>query len=84
MKEIDEAINNVIAQWNPIDVPCSIKNQEYIDYIPLIKKNIKNKYLLRLCLKRIVYQHLGFESNSFWEKDIKSICNELYKLRRRS
>ena len=38
MEEIDEAINNVIAQWNPLDVPCSIKNQEYVDYIPLIKK----------------------------------------------
>lgn len=84
MEEIDEAINNVIAQWNPLDVPYSIKNQEYVDYIPLIKKNINNRYLLRLCLKRIIFEYMEFEPNSLLEKDMESICNELYKLRERS
>ncbi len=80
MDNIDRIINDIIAQWNPLDVPCAIQNQEYEQYVPLIKNNIDNKSSLELCIEEITCTNMGLESSISLKTDIEKICDKIYEL----
>jgi len=80
MDNIDRIINDIIAQWNPLDVPCAIQNQEYKQYVPLIKNNIDNKSSLELCIEEIACTNMGLESSISLKTDIEKICDKIYEL----
>lgn len=80
MDNLDRIINDIIAQWNPLDVPCAIQNQEYEQYVPLIKNNIDNKLSLELCLEKLACINMGLESSISLKMDIVKICDKLYEL----
>ncbi len=82
MNNLDEKINRILVQWNPLDVPSAISIHEYDGYVPLIKSNLRSKEDLMYCLNRIAFEEMELEPSEVLEDDIKRICSELLDMGR--
>lgn len=80
MNNLDEKINRILVQWNPLDVPSAISIHEYDSYVPLIKSNLRSKEDLMYCLNRIAYGEMELEPTEVLEDEIKRICSELFEM----
>ncbi|WP_041406719.1 hypothetical protein [Shewanella loihica] len=61
--EIAEEINNILTEWNPIEVPKDIARVEYLSYVERIFELIADKEKLVILLERIVSQEMGLNYN---------------------
>lgn len=75
-------INQILANWNPLDVPESIAIEEYKGYIPLIIRTIESHQQLINCLEDILINQLEVNydpTNKEHLKDLQQICTEIIK-----
>ena len=81
MKTIEEKINDILASWNPINVPNEIAFDEYKAYIPTITNYGHSRNLLFDCLEDIVENKIGsgFDiRNEIHVKDLNKVCDEIW------
>ncbi len=77
-----QAILAFLAKWNPIGVPEEIAEDEYIDYVDIVKSNLQSKDKLRKCLVGILGEIMGLDVSSPEAfADIENACDELMKIR---
>lgn len=80
MSNIVENINQILANWNPLDVPESIAIEEYKGYIPLILHSIESRQQLINCLEDILINQLEVDydpTNKEHLEDLLRICEEI-------
>ena len=80
MSNIVENINQILANWNPLDVPENIAIEEYKGYIPLILQSIKSRQELINCLEDILINQLEVDydpTNKEHLEDLLRICTEI-------
>lgn len=58
-------VNQILADWDPLDVGEDISLDEYQGYVPIIIKHIGNKEALINCLENILINNLevGYDKN---------------------
>lgn len=66
MKNIIEKINEILYEWDPLNLEDEIAVDEYRGFIPLILKHINNKEDLTFCLENILINHFetGYDKNN--------------------
>lgn len=72
MKNIVKEINQILSEWNPLDVDENVSSDEYQGYIPSILKNIENEKALTSCLENILINNLemSYDNNNDEHKKI--------------
>jgi len=83
MKTIEEKINKILTDWNPINVPDEIAFDEYKSHIPTIIKYSYSYNSLFECLVDIVKNKIGLEfdiNNKEHLEDINKVTNEIYSV----
>lgn len=58
MKSLVKDINDILAEWDPLDVGKEISLDEYRSYIPQIIKHLENEKDLVICLESILIYSL--------------------------
>ncbi len=84
MKTKIELINEVLAKWNPLDVPENIAKDEYLGYVPIIIKNMVNKKQLLDCIEDIIINKMGLEyntNNNIQKNALKRLCTKLMTIK---
>lgn len=71
-------INDILMDWNPLNVDGPIKDEEYSSIIPNLIKIKKDKNDLISFLKEILDKRYGI---SYKEKELYDVANSIYKLR---
>ena len=78
-----EAVNNILASWNPIGVEENIAMSEYLSYVPSVIRVIGDQQKLRSCLEDILTKKLGLEydaDNAEHVSDLQYVCSQLMKV----
>lgn len=84
MKNIIKEINQILSEWNPLDVDENVSSDEYQSYIPAILKNIENEKALICCLENILINDLevSYDNNNDEHKKIlMTIAKKIIKLK---
>jgi hypothetical protein len=77
---IRKKINMILAQWNPLDVPDFIADEEYISYIDRIIAIGKDNVSLRIFLINTITEQMGLifnENDKVQNKDMDNIVNKI-------
>ena len=77
-----EAVNSILAEWDPIGVR-EIAKSEYMTYVPRILRVIKDKQKLRYCLEDILINQLGLAydpNNKEHLLDLQAVRKKLMKV----
>lgn len=66
MKKLIKGINQILSEWDPLDVGEDISSDEYQSYVPQIMKCIDNRETLTYCLEDILVNSLeiGYDKNN--------------------
>ncbi|MFM7022201.1 MAG: hypothetical protein ACKOXB_04425 [Flavobacteriales bacterium] len=83
MKNIIKGINQILAEWDPLDVGEDISSDEYQSYVPEIMKHIENEKALTYCLEDILINSLetGYDrNNDEHKKMLATIVEKIIKL----
>lgn len=78
-----ESINDILALWNPINVPKGIASDEYREFVPQILHALQKKGDLIACLEGILQNGLGLEydsNNNEQKTDMKRVSKKLLTL----
>lgn len=81
---INEKINNVLSQWDPLNVGEEISRVEYKGYVPKILNSSSNFILLVNTLESILVNDLGLEykhNNIEHKKDLLFFAYEIFLIR---
>jgi len=81
--DIQNEINSVLAQWNPLSVDQPIAVDEYKGYVPQILRVIRDDDNLTSYLEDLLVNKLGLEydpNNEAHVKDLQSVCRKLRKV----
>lgn len=73
-------INDILVEWNPLEVPDVIASQEYISYIPQIRNNLKDISFLKNYLEKIINEEFGYEIDSNMRNEIEKTCQKLVNI----
>ena len=81
MKNIAKGINQILAEWDPLDVGRHISYDEYSGYVPRIMRNIESKESLTSCLEDILNNSLyaGYDDNNDEHKKMLAATVEKIK-----
>jgi len=80
---LNDNINKVLSEWNPIGVDENIATDEYKGYVQTILKTIDNEDKLFKCLEIILIEHLGVpydKVNKDHISDLHMICHKLIEV----
>ncbi|PDS24019.1 hypothetical protein [Flavobacterium branchiophilum] len=83
MKNIIKGINQILAEWDPLDLGGDISSDEYQSYVPQIMKHIKNEKSLTYCLEQIFINNLetGYDrNNDEHKKKLAAVVEKIIKL----
>lgn len=83
MDNIEVRINKILANWNPINVPIELADEEYKNYVPIIIKNGYDKDLLFDCMCNTTRSIVGLNfdlTNKSHLKDLQEVCNEIFNV----
>lgn len=83
MKTKEEIIIEILARWNPIDVPESIAKSEYQYLLPIIEENMNSEADLIICLENILTHKLGLEykrSNIALKEELDRIAFDILNI----
>lgn len=73
-------INNILAEWNPIEVPEIVASDEYKNYVTRFDSANLNKENIITELKKIVVDDLGLEysdENEVLKSEIEAISDKI-------
>ena len=77
---LEERVNSILAEWNPIGVPEFIALDEYRDYIPMLIQHSNTLDSLEATLCHILEDYMEIKvpktDRSFM--DIKTVCEKLF------
>lgn len=59
--DLERNINSILAQWNPIEVPDTIAETEYTDYVRRIIAIGDNHNALVTHLERVITESMGLD-----------------------
>lgn len=71
-------INDILMDWNPLNVDGPVKDEEYSSIIPNLIKIKNNKSDLILFLKEILDKRYGI---NYDEKELQNVVNSIYQLK---
>lgn len=71
--DIINQINQILAEWDPLNVGEDISLDEYRSYIPQIKKNMDNMESLVNCLEKLLINDLEVNYDKNNEEHRKSL-----------
>lgn len=80
MKNLNKDINNVLAAWNPIEVPKDVAFSEYARYVPMILEFIDDREKLLNHLKDILINKMGLDYDPNKKEhllDLQKVCEKL-------
>jgi hypothetical protein len=80
---IYQAVNDYLAQWDPIGLPQDIANVEYTNYVPTIVESLTDKEKVHLCLLSFL-KRLGMDVNDYsidLDTDVSKRADDLMKLK---
>jgi len=80
MKLVEIKINQILANWNPINVPSDLAQDEYKPYILSIFEKSNDKNLLFDYLCNLLTKEMGLEfdmKNEAHIKELQEICNKI-------
>lgn len=83
LKSQDKKINEILTEWNPIDVPGDIAKTEYISFIPVIKKQINSEIEIIACLEDILINKLELDYNRFnplQRQELKEVAEKIINI----
>lgn len=81
MNNLFNAINDILAEWDPIEVGKDIAVTEYSAYIPDIIQHSKNETELIEYLKHLLVDNMGLSYNEDKYHNVTvSICQRILKL----
>ncbi len=81
MNNLFNAINDLLAEWDPIEVGKDIAITEYSAYVPDIIQHSKNEVELMEYLKHILINNMGLSYKEDEYHNITvSICRRILKL----
>lgn len=80
MEKVNILINDILKNWNPLDVPLEIAEDEYSTYFPMILKHTQNPNSVYSCLKKILKDSMQGVS-SFLSNGPQSKSLELWRRR---
>ena len=81
----DELINEILSEWNPIDVPDNIRKTEYQSFTSLIKTNMNNEEELIACLEDILINKLELDynkSNPTQKRDLREVAIKILSIKK--
>ena len=84
--ELKEQINDILSEWNPLDVPAFIVSEEYMNYVDSIINigrdiNALRRYFISLIIDRLglKYDPSNLEQINSIENIIEKVMNALLK-----
>ena len=84
--KLKEQINDILSEWNPLDVPVFIASEEYINYVDSIINigrdiNALRRYFISLIIDRLglKYDPSNLEQINSIENVIEKVMNALLK-----
>ena len=80
MKNIFEYINDILSNWDPLDVGEDLAQDEYQKYIPSIVKRLNDKRDLALYLECILTKELNTDYNKDNDKHRKELDRIIHKM----
>jgi len=78
--KLKEQINDILSEWNPLDVPAFIAIEEYMNYVDSIIDIGRNINALRRYFLSLIIDRLGLEYDPSNLKQINSIENVIEKV----
>ena len=78
--KLKEQINDILSEWNPLDVPAFIASEEYMNYVDLIINIGRNINALRRYFISLIIDRLGLEYDPSNLEQINSIENVIEKV----
>jgi len=83
---INEEINTILSEWNPISVPSIVENSEYSKYVNEIIENGKTIESIEKCLINIITNKIGLSydsNNKDQKKEITAVACGIEKVIRK-
>ena len=83
MKTIEKSINQILADWNPLDVPPNIAETEYVVFIPSIRSKMNDEKELLMYLEALLTNELELDynsANSLQNAEAKDVARKIIKL----
>ena len=78
--KLKEQINDILSEWNPLDVPAFIASEEYMNYVDSIINIGRNINALRRYFISLIIDRLGLEYDPSNLEQINSIENVIEKV----
>lgn len=80
MTKIEEKINDILSEWNPLCVDSSMSRNEYKEYIPSILASKENWGELKKCMEQIL-ETMGIDYTLECVKvDVYNISKVIYHI----
>lgn len=80
MTKIEEKINDILSEWNPLCVDSSVSRNEYKKYIPLILASKDNWGELTKCMEHILETMEIDYTLECVKVDVYNICKVIYHI----
>ena len=78
--KLKEQINDILSEWNPLNVPAFIASEEYMNYVDSIINIGRNINALRRYFISLIIDRLGLEYDPSNLEQINSIENVIEKV----
>jgi len=78
--KLKEQINDILSEWNPLDVPAFIVSEEYINYVDSIINIGRDINALRIYFISLIIDRLGLKYDPSNLEQINSIENVIEKV----
>ena len=80
MEKVNILINDILKNWNPLDVPLEIAEDEYSTYFPMILKHTQNPNSVYSCLKKILKDSMDMEFSDYEDIELRQIARRIYEI----
>lgn len=83
MKKIEESINKLLANWNPIGVPSYITHDEYSSYVPQVIESYERAKSITDVQATLVYiytESLGYDLNDLADQSIRRLAQDIVRV----
>ena len=76
---VKEDINNILAQWNPVEVPAFIAQVEYESYVNMILEHSESIESISRSIYEILNVYMGIDPSDIDETEIQMLSKEIYE-----
>lgn len=80
MERVNILINDILKNWNPLDVPLEIAEDEYSTYVPMILKHTQTPNSVYSCLKKILKDSMDMEFDYEDDIELRQIARRIYEI----